>query len=295
MTIKKPRHPIDQSTLYNIRSKKDLAEILQFNLEDFEELTSDKQYKVFENKKNRWIQCPINDLRPIHDRLQNYLKRIKIPDYVHSQSGRSYITNALSHSVPRPFAKTDISKFYPSTDFSTVYNLFNNIFKCAPDVAWHLAKLCCYRGRHLPTGSPISGSVAFLAYQPMFDRIERLASTHDCVFTLFVDDLGISGFAASKAVLYEIRGVLRSHGLDSSNKKSKTFGLGRPKKITGVLITTQGPQLPNRRQLKIHRLKSQIQNLPANDTRSKLEKSLQGSLQEASEIQKANDRFKKKS
>ena len=104
---------------------------------------------------------------------------------------------------------------------------------------------------------------------------------------MFVDDLGISGFSASRSLLYQIRGIIRANGLNTADKKSKTYGVGRPKRITGVLMTVDGPKVPNKRRLKIHQLKKQIQGLPASKNREKLGRSLRGSIQEASEIDKA--------
>lgn len=291
MPINKNWYSIKQSPLYKIQSKAKLAELLQFEFSNFEAITADTNYQVFQNKNQRWIQHPVNELRSIHDRIQSFLTRISIPDYVHSKTGRSYITNATSHSTAHPFLKTDISKFYPSTSFSAVFNLFKIIFECAADVAWHLAKLCCFQGKALPTGSPLSGSVAFLAHQPMFDKIATLAKSRGCVFTLFVDDLGISGLSASKALLYQVRGIIRSNGLSTADVKSKTYGSGRARKITGVLMALDGPKVPNKRQHKTYILKKEIQSLPNSKKREKLEKSLRGSVQEAAQIKKANAEF----
>jgi hypothetical protein len=287
----KEKYHINQSPLYKIKSKTRLAEILQFDVNLIGGIIADENYHVFKNANDRWIQCPLNELRSIHDRLQSYMVRIQIPDYVHSKKGKSYITNAMRHSAELPFIKTDISKFYPSTSFSAVYNLFNQIFKCSPDVGWLLATLCCFQGRRLPTGSPISGSIAFLAHQPMFDQIDVLSKSKGCIFTLFVDDIGISGFSASKSLLYQIRGIINSYGLITSDKKSKTYGLGRPRRHTGVILTVNGPKVPNKRLLKIHRLEKEIQALPASKKKETLKKSLKGSMQAASEINKANVQF----
>lgn len=282
------KYPINQSQLYQLRSKKKMAEMLQFDFGCLDQILADSNYHVFLNAKGRWIQHPLSELRSIHDRLQRLLKRIRLPDYVHSQKNRSYVTNAVAHSGTVPFVKTDISKFYPSTSFSAVFHLFRHIFRCSEDVAWHLARLCCYQGKHLPTGSPISGIVAFLAHQPMFDQIAQIAVERSCVFTVFVDDLGISGLKASKSLLYQIRGIIRSHGLNTKDEKSKVYGSGRPKKITGVVITSDGPRVPNCRLLKIHRLRNKIQALDPNKERDRLELSLRGSLQETSQIHKAS-------
>jgi hypothetical protein len=291
MPVNRTWYAIKQSPLYKIQAKAKLAELLQFNLSDFDTITADTNYQVFQNKNQRWIQHPINELRSVHDRIQSLLTRISTPDYVHSKTGCSYITNAISHSTVHPFVKTDISKFYPSTSFSAVFNLFRIIFECSIDVAWYLAKLCCFQGKALPTGSPLSGSVAFLAHQPMFDKIAALAKSRGCVFTLFVDDLGISGLSASKALLYQVRGIIRSNGLSTADVKSKTYGTGRARKITGVLMALDGPKVPNKRQHKTYKLSKEIQSLPNGKKRDKLTKSLRGSVQEAEQIKKENVAF----
>lgn len=284
-------YSLDQSPLYKISTKKKLAEILYLDAPVFQTLAFTGNYEVFKNKKDRIIQRPIGELRVIHDRLQTYFSRISIPEYVHSKKGRSYITNAISHTSKLPLIKTDITKFYPSTSFSSVFKMFRETFLCAEDVAWCLANICCYQG-HLPTGSPISGSIAFFAHKNMFDQISTLAFERKCVFTLFVDDLGISGFKASKNLLFEVRGIIRKYGLATSDKKSKTYGIGMAKKITGVVMTVNGPQVPNQRLLKIHRLKKDIKLLQEGRNREEMERSLKGCVQEAFEIEKANKAIK---
>ena len=99
------------------------------------------------------------------------------------------------------------------------FALFHQVFQCSRDVAWHLGKLCCYQD-YLPTGSPISCHVVFLAHQKMFDQLHELADKSDCKMTLVVDDISISGPMATKNLLYAARGIIRQHGLVAKEAKS---------------------------------------------------------------------------
>ena len=47
--------------------------------------------------------------------------------------------------------------------------MFLHDFECAEDIAHRLADICCYKQLHLPTGSPVSGRIAFFAAKHMFD------------------------------------------------------------------------------------------------------------------------------
>lgn len=277
------RYPIHQSPLYRLTSRKRLAQLLEFEVDDFQALTDPNNYRVFLNKNRREIQHPIGRLEVIHRRLSNLLRRIEMPEYLHSQKGRSYITNAAMHGADVPLAKTDISKFYPSTSFSAVFSLFSEQFSCPRDVAWHLAKLCCYRGR-LPTGSPISGYVAFLAHQEMFEEISALAQLHQCKMTLLVDDISLSGSGATKTLLYSVRGIIRKYGLSAKEEKSHTFPAGKVKIITGIAVTPQGFRVPNRRLQLIHQERRLLASETIPKARTKRLLALRGRLQEAQNI-----------
>lgn len=286
MRIKR-RYSLDQSPLYKLESKKRLAQLLSFDIRTFQEIVSPNNYHVFLNEQGRVIQYPTGVLKAIHSRIGSLLKRVELPDYVHSKKGRSYISNALAHPANIPLAKTDISKFYPSTSFSTVFSLFHQVFQCSKDVAWQLGKLCCYRD-HLPTGSPISGYVAFLAHQGLFDQIHELAATNSCKMTLLVDDISLSGSMAAKKLLYTVRGIIHHHGLAVKEAKSKTFPTDRPRTITGVVVTKLGLRVPNQRLLNIHNARAVLRSETKPEKRDSLSKSLCGRLQEAKNILAAN-------
>jgi hypothetical protein len=281
-------YSVNQSPFYRLNSKRKLAELLKFDFADFDTLVEDSNYHVFINKDKREIQHPIKELDPIHGRIAKLLLRLELPDYLHSRKGRSYISNAAAHESGVPLIKTDISKFYPSTSFSTVFNLFREIFNCSPDVAWHLARLCCYKGMHLPTGSYLSGIIAFLAHKSMFDEIFELSQQADCTMTCYVDDIVLSGSKATKTLLYEVRGIIARHGLAAKREKSKTFPANKPKIVTGVVIRSDGLAVPNKRQQDARRVRNLITKTSDLREQDRLRTSLKGKLQEAKQIRTFN-------
>ena len=139
---------------------------------------------------------------------------------IHSKTGRSYITNAQKHANGLPIAKTDISKYFPSTSFAHIQRLFLKDMKCSKDVAWYLSKISTFKG-HIPTGSQISNPLAFLSNWPMFDRIHKHALKQSCIMTLLQDDITISGASASKRMLNDIVMEIRRSGLRASPKRRK--------------------------------------------------------------------------
>lgn len=248
---KRRTHKSNQSQLYAIGSRARLAKILGLpSLDALRDLVdgSDKHFKAYTEADGREIEYPLGAMADCHAQLAKLLSRIELPAYVHSQYGKSYVTNAKVHESKVPLVKTDITKYFPSTPFRHVQRLFLEDLKCPSDVAWHLAKLCTYSS-HIPTGSKISNPLAFLANRPLFDSIQEYALQHGCVMTLLQDDISVSGPAASTKMLNEIRMMIRKWGLTASpkRKKTKTYPANAVKVVAGVVIKDGKATLPNRR------------------------------------------------
>lgn len=278
------RHPIHASRLYKIVGKGQLETLLGIQLEHLDRLLSPENYRVWINKKDREIQQPINWLGSVHKRIGDLLARIEVPDYVYSQKGRSYVDNARQHTGNVPLGKTDISKFYPSTTRQMVWRMFSEDFKCAKDIADILADICCYQQKHLSTGSPLSGRIAFFSARKMFDEIHEKVGSSSSTMTLYVDDITLSGQDVTKKLISQVRQTVRRHGLRTKNSKTKTFAANAPKTVTGVVVVGDDVCLPNSRHKKIwedrHALKS-----ARGEEKKRLFKSLRGRLQEAKQIQ----------
>ncbi len=277
------RYPIHQSPLFKVRGRGQFESVLKVEWSAVGRLIEPGSYRVWINEKDREIQQPIGWLAKIHDRIGDLLSRIEVPDYLYSQKGRSSIDNARQHLGDISLVKTDIHKFYPSITRQMVYRMFTLDFQCAADVADRLADICCYQQRHLPTGSALSGRVAFFAARHMFDEISALAESHHCKMTTYVDDLTVSGQAATKTLLAEIRKVVRQHGLKTKSKKSKTYSASAAKEVTGAVIAGSQLRLPNKQHQKIWTAKKELLTATEQD-KPTLQRSLRGRLQQARQV-----------
>lgn len=243
--MKNNRYAINQSPLYMLKSKKKLGEVLYLSLSKLERLTKKQDNYIVFLKKSRVIEQPKPLLEVIHRRLFNLLIKIETPAYLHSGvKGRSYITNAKAHLSSNKMVTLDIKKFFPSTKGWHVFNFFNKVMKCSPDVAYLLTALCTY-DNHIPTGSCLSQVIAFYAHYEMFEEIYNFASSKKLIMTCYVDDISISGNKANKSTIFFLRKILSKERLDSSKKKEHVFGLGIPKMITGSVIVNNQLKLPN--------------------------------------------------
>ena len=276
-------YPPNQSPLYKIRGKGQFAAIIGVEWDQVGKLPAQSNYRVWLNKKGREIQQPIGRLEAIHRRIGALFARIELPDYLYSQAGRSYADNARKHLGDVPLVKTDIYKFYPCTTWMMVYRMFTVDFACAEDVAHRLADICCYQQKHLPTGSSVSGRIAFFASRHMFDDIASVAEREHCRMTAYVDDITISGKAATKTLLSEVRQVVHRHGLRTKQKKSVAYTATAPKPVTGAIISGQKLLLPNQRHRKIHDARRDLETVPAVE-KDRVKKVLRGRLQEAKQV-----------
>jgi hypothetical protein len=277
------RYPLNQSPLYKIVGLGRLEKVLSIDLDSLPRLLSSDNYRVWKNEREREIQQPIRWLAQVHNRIGHLLSRIELPDYLFSQKGRSYIDNAKQHCNAYPLAKTDITKFYTSTTRSMVRKMFVDVFKCAGDVSEILADICCYRQEHLPTGSALSGRVAFFSALPMFNNIEKLALETGSRMTVYVDDITVSGPLVTKKLISDVRGLVRQHGLKTKRAKTKTFAQNSVKSVTGVIVVQNQVRLPNSRHKRIWDTLQSLKEVAPNK-REELLRSLRGRLQEAKQI-----------
>jgi hypothetical protein len=248
----KKTYPVSQSCFYQLQSKRKLAEILGTTQSQLAAaLKNNSLYRVFtrnENGKQRVIEEPRGELRRIHDRLLSLLSRIEPPHYLHSGvKRRSYLSNARSHAGQGKILKTDIRKFFPSTTHHQVFVGFLIEFRCAGDVARLLADLCTYEG-HVPTGSPISMPVAFIANKQIFDALYVRMQQKGIRLTVYVDDITLSA-----PDLTRLHFCLVKKSFDSAGHRvHKTrFFANRPASVTGLIVKGDGVALPNRRHLRI--------------------------------------------
>jgi len=250
MIIDYPRHPLNQSRLYKVKSLAQLAEILKLSKTDMRYIARDKDnYIRFTTKEGQDVQWPKPILRGAQKRAAQLLSRIETPNFLHSaKRGRSYITNAKRHSSMQPSVKIDIRIFFQSTRAPAVFDFFRAEMSCEPDVAAVLTKLMTVDG-HLPTGGNASPILSYFTYRDMFSEIEDLARQRGCVMTCLIDDLTLTGPGATRALIYDVRRIIARYRLWVH--KTKIFKPDQPKIITGVAVTRIGYRVPNKHQVAI--------------------------------------------
>lgn len=230
------RVPLKGSALFRLTSPRRLAEILLVPRSTLERLVDagDANYLVRPDKKSgRVIEEPKPQLKAVHQRFARLLAQIETPDYLHSGvKGRSYITNANAHGAEHPCIKLDIKKFFPSSSSFYVQRFFEDVLEYPPDVASRAKQLLTYDG-HLPTGGNASTIMSFWAYKPMFDEIEALARELNCEFTVYVDDMSITGSFANRRCQQAARKIVARYALKAH--KAKVFSSGQPRVLTGVV------------------------------------------------------------
>lgn len=274
----------NQSPFYKLKCKAKLASLLQIELSILKKIikNNDKNYYVYPKKvgnKIRTIEEPKAQLRILHERIRKLLARITPPPYLNSTvKKRGYKLNAEHHLGNYPVIKMDIEKFYPLTKFEYVYNFFHKQMACEKDIASLLAILTTFQ-LHLPTGSPLSDILAFYSHKPMFDRIYTLALQHNIKMSSYVDDITLSGVGLNGKIKFEVTKIIHNWGL--SYHKVKHYKSHEPKLITGVIVKGKNIKLPNKRHLKLHTLRQEINN-GAEDT--KLITSYIGGVREAESI-----------
>ena len=276
------RVPLKGSALFRLTSPRRLAEMLLVPRATLERLVEagDDNYLVRPDRKSgRIIEEPKPQLKLIHQRFARLLAQIETPDYLHSGvKGRSYITNANAHGADDACVKLDIKKFFPSSSSHHVQRFFEDVLEYPPDVASRAKQLLTHDG-HLPTGGNASPILSFWAYKPMFDEIDTLARENDCEFTLYVDDMSITGVLANRKFQQAARKIIARYGLRAH--KAKTFSPNQPRVLTGIAKTRRGREVPHRRAKGIAQLEQQEAEAETTADKLRVMPSLIGKLSEA--------------
>lgn len=233
-------YDISQSVLYKLRSKKKLAEILGLPLNILQLCKSDSYYSCFDleqKNKVRSIQQPIDQLFTIHQRVASLLGRLIHPDYLHSgRKKHSIVTNASQHlDSSKKTLTLDIENFFQSTTQSKVFQLLKGVFKQSPDVADLLSELLTFQ-KYVPTGSPVSMSIAFWANKNLFDELSKFSKNRNTIMTVYVDDLTFTGSGVNNNFLKNSTKIIEKYGLKVKDSKVFLYKENKAKFITGTVV-----------------------------------------------------------
>lgn len=254
MPIKR-RYALNQSPLYKLGSRSKLAKLLGVTNGELRRLAAgDALYSEFDIPKKsgsgfRHVENPIRPLKLLQAKLARMLARVEPPDFLFCPvKGRCYITNAAAHRDSRVIQCLDLEKFFPSTTQKRVYWFFHKVMRCERTIAALLAQLSCYQ-QHLPTGSPLSPIVAYFAYYDLWQNINEFCHKRGYTFTVYVDDVTISGERVPDRDVWEVKQMIHRVGL--RYHKEKKF-VGKTAEITGVVLRDGNLVAPFRQHKKLH-------------------------------------------
>ncbi len=261
----KPYHPLNQSLFYKITTRRKLAAVFGMTEAALQTVLampvpfSSRQIEVIRNGtiKVRHVQEPRGPLRPIHTRTRKLLSRIEPPEFLFCPvKGRSYVCNAAVHIGAKKIRTLDVANYFPSTPSHRVFWFFNTAMHCNTDVASILAKLLTANGS-LATGSTVSPILSFYAFRDMWLAIADLAYKADCKFSVYMDDVTVSGDRVPDSLMWAIRQQVHSRGLKYHKERHYRDGIAE---ITGVIVRDEMTVLPNRQRKKVHDLRTALRD-----------------------------------
>lgn len=264
--------------LYKIKRKRDLFILLHIDENKLNEELY--KYKVCIKDKKRLLEKPSEELKKIQRNILYKLYQLDFPQYVFSGiKGRSAFGNAIYHINCKYMLKLDMSKFFPNTHRNNIYEFFKDKLKMSSDVSSictdivtvnyekedveidyevydFLKRKKIKNTNHLPSGTPTSQILSYLANIDMFDNIIEYTKKHKLQCSIYVDDITISSSNRyiTKKEESEIKRIIKKHKHNLSKEKTIRYSVNEFKKVTGFVID------PNNRLVIPNKIKSKIKN-----------------------------------
>jgi hypothetical protein len=292
-------YTLEQSPFYKLESKAKLNKILGITMDLLNYFRSSTvkyhEFKIKINKygfdilpeKQRLIEASNPALKQCQKRISDLLCRIQPPNYLYNPvKGRSSISNAAQHKDSRVVRCLDIKKYFPSSKDVRVYWFFNKVMKCSDDIAAILTKIATYNG-HLPTGSPLSPIMSYFAHYDMWENIAALCAAENCILTVYMDDITISGVKVSEKLTSDIKKAISHVGLKHHKTKENHY-IDKPATVTGVIIDKGKLKVPYDKMKKLMSLVNDIKSTTLTKAeRLKLNSQILGYKSHFAEIKKA--------
>lgn len=214
---------------YEWASMRRLSELLECSLAELGELArrAPGLYESFDiaipGRKVRHIDNPIGELRSAQKRLAKIvLRNIQMPSFVFgSVPGRAAVDMAKLHENKACVVAMDIRTCFPSVKPRLVLHALMNHGGFGRDTASVTTKLTTRHGG-LPQGAPTSSFLLNLVLLDMHASLAREARAMGLDYSVFVDDIVISG-RRPEVMLDKVANSLSRLGLSASRSKTKVM------------------------------------------------------------------------
>ena len=257
------RYSLSSSPFAQRPTQRDVAKLLKESRDDLRRLANYKEQFIVRRtvetgtrvKKTRQLAYPKGRLRVVHELLKFHLNKIRQPSYLFSpRKGMSQRDNAEQHLAQNQFLSFDIKQFYPSTTANMVRNWLVRELHMLPDVAGLIARLVIVDDK-VSFGSPLTPVLCTLVHRKMFNEIADLCAARHLRYSVWVDDVTISGLFVPAELLKSVREVIKQHGLKTHKIKYRSGS--KPVFITGVGVVGKTLITPNKINIEIKELFAQ--------------------------------------
>ena len=133
-------------------------------------------------------------------------------------------------------------------------------------------KRCDYR-EHLPTGSPLSPILAHFAFYDLWEEIARRCEGQGVLFTVYVDDVTLSGFSLPGDFIWSVRQLIYRAGLRYHKEKHY---VDHAAEITGVIVSDGKLLAPHRQLKKLHEARREWKVTTDKEAAAKLKTKIAG-------------------
>lgn len=193
------------------------------------ELANDAPFLYYEKSisKNgggiRKLEIPHLILKNFQKKLlEKILNKISTHPKLYGKAGTSTKKAVADHVKKAMVITMDIKDFFPSIKVSKIKNLFIQN-GATNEVAKILTRLVT-RKNHLPQGAPTSPYVGRLVLQKFAEELEKLlGKIPKSSFSIYVDDITISGPKGIKRIQNTISKILKHHGFGINENKTKVM------------------------------------------------------------------------
>lgn len=191
-------------------------------------------------KPPRHIDNPMGDLKMVQRAIYRTLLKETTKSLPLGMTGgiagRSTADNAAPHLGQPLVGVLDIKDCFPHTRYTAIYSVWRERYGFEQHLATILTKLTTRHG-HLPQGAPTSSALCNLALLPLYESIDVYAKLVELNFTLFVDDITISGKPARvRDAVGPIVKRIVEHGYAVRSQKVDLMGGHQRQSVTGWVV-----------------------------------------------------------
>lgn len=238
-------------------SRNKLERLLHYGREDLKSFADRAAtlYRPFDTlaaRKRKWrhIDNPTEGLRKLQRVIARRLFREFEfpPGMVGGVRGKRLTDAAEPHVGQRWVLSLDLKDCFHRVSDEAVYRALVRHRLCGHHVAQLITEISTLHHR-LPQGAPTSSALANLSLIDMHAEIRRLCQREGLRYTIFVDDISVSGNRA-REVAGEIIDIVERHGHAVGARKKQLAGANRHQAVLG-LGTNRKLSIPHERLSKL--------------------------------------------